>query len=148
MVPISAHALFAKPLVVAPTSMLAVEVLSRNGAYGVIWCDGRRTVDLLPGARIEVTRSPKPVKLARTQQSTFSERLVRKFELPVQGWRGPTLDESPAPTSQLPIIKTPKPKFPLEGPPAGHVPQVPDLMLPPHETSYSGTTGFYDQDRP
>ncbi|WP_026533141.1 NAD kinase [Arthrobacter sp. H41] len=89
MVPISAHALFAKPLVVAPSSVLAVELLSRTGARGVLWCDGRRSVDLPPGARIEVRRSPIPVRLARTAQTPFSERLVRKFELPVQGWRGP-----------------------------------------------------------
>lgn len=134
MVPISAHALFAKPLVVAPTSTLAVEVLTRNGAYGVIWCDGRRTVDLLPGARIEVTRSNKPVKLARTQQSPFSERLVRKFELPVQGWRGPSIEETVPPTSQLPIIKNPKRKSQLEGPPTGPIPQVPDLTVTHHES--------------
>ncbi|MBG6185071.1 NAD+ kinase [Arthrobacter sp. CAN_A214] len=89
MVPISAHALFAKPLVVAPSSVLAVELLSRTGARGVLWCDGRRSVDLPPGARIEVRRSPIPVRLARTAQTPFSERLVRKFELPIQGWRGP-----------------------------------------------------------
>lgn len=124
MVPISAHALFAKPLVVGPTSTLAVEVLSRNGASGVIWCDGRRTVELLPGARIEVTRSNKPVKLARTQQSPFSERLVNKFELPVQGWRGPSSVDTQPPTSQLPIIKSPKPKNFLEGPPTALIPQV------------------------
>ena len=146
MVPISAHALFAKPLVVAPTSTLAVEVLSRNGAHGVIWCDGRRTVELLPGARIEVTRSAKPVKLARTQQSPFSERLVRKFELPVQGWRGPSVEESSVPTTQLPIIRTPKPKSPLEGHPAGQIPQPPDLTIVTHTESYSGTTGYYGQD--
>lgn len=129
MVPISAHALFAKPLVVAPTSTLAVEVLTRNGAYGVIWCDGRRTVDLLPGARIEVTRSNQPVKLARTRQTPFSERLVRKFELPVQGWRGPSAEETPPPTSQLPIIGTPTPKTQLGGPRTGPIPQVPDLTV-------------------
>ena len=56
MVPISAHALFARPLVVAPTSVLAVEVLAPAEAAGVLWCDGRRTVDLPPGARIEVRR--------------------------------------------------------------------------------------------
>ncbi|WP_082357760.1 MULTISPECIES: NAD kinase [Arthrobacter] len=133
MVPISAHALFAKPLVVAPTSTLAVEVLTRNGAYGVIWCDGRRTVDLLPGARIEVTRSNKPVKLARTQITPFSERLVRKFELPVQGWRGPSPEGTSPPTSQLPIIKNPKPKSQLEGPPTGPIPLVPDLTVAHHD---------------
>ena len=56
MVPISAHALFARPLVVAPSSVLAVEVLARTEGSGVLWCDGRRTVDLPPGARIEVRR--------------------------------------------------------------------------------------------
>ncbi len=97
MVPISAHALFAKPLVVAPSSVLAVEVLSRTHAAGVLWCDGRRSIDLPPGARIEVRRSDHPVRLARTRQTPFSERLVRKFELPIQGWRGPVrAQEGPA----------------------------------------------------
>lgn len=89
MAPISAHALFAKPLVVAPSSVLAVEILTRTNASGVLWCDGRRSVDLPPGARVEVRRSAVPVRLARTAQTPFSERLVRKFELPTQGWRGP-----------------------------------------------------------
>ncbi|WP_394252526.1 NAD kinase [Arthrobacter pityocampae] len=89
MVPISAHALFAKPLVVAPTSVLAVELLTRTDAAGVLWCDGRRHLDLPPGARVEVRRSDNPVRLARTRRTPFSERLVRKFELPTQGWRGP-----------------------------------------------------------
>jgi NAD+ kinase len=91
MVPISAHALFAKPLVVAPTSLLAVEILTRTDAWGVLWCDGRRSIDLPPGARVEVRRSDHPVRLARTRQTPFSERLVRKFELPIQGWRGPVV---------------------------------------------------------
>lgn len=90
MAPISAHALFTKPLVIAPTSVLAVEILTRTDAAGVLWCDGRRTVDLPPGARVEVRRASTPVRLARTQLSPFSERLVKKFSLPTQGWRGPT----------------------------------------------------------
>ena len=60
MVPLSAHALFARPMVVAPTSVLAVEVLSNTEGSGVLWCDGRRTVDLPPGARIEVRRGDRP----------------------------------------------------------------------------------------
>ena len=87
--PISAHALFARPLVVAPSSVLAVEILTRTDAAGVLWCDGRRGVELPPGAQVEVTRSPTPVRLARTHSTPFSERLVRKFQLPTQGWRGP-----------------------------------------------------------
>jgi NAD+ kinase len=87
MVPISAHALFARPLVVAPTSVLAVEVISRQ-ASGVLWCDGRRTVELPPGARIEVRRGARPVRLVRLHEAPFTDRLVAKFDLPVEGWRG------------------------------------------------------------
>lgn len=88
MVPISAHALFSRPMVVAPSSTLAVEVLARTEGAGVLWCDGRRTVDLPPGARIEVRRGSVPVRLARLHQKPFTDRLVAKFGLPVQGWRG------------------------------------------------------------
>lgn len=88
MVPLSAHALFARPLVVSPESVISVDVLQRTNESGVLWCDGRRTVDLPAGARIEVTRSASPVKLARLALTPFSERLVRKFDLPTDGWRG------------------------------------------------------------
>jgi NAD+ kinase len=87
MVPISAHALFARPLVAAPTSVLAVEVVSHQ-ASGVLWCDGRRTVDLPPGARIEVRRGARPVRLVRLHEAPFTDRLVAKFGLTVEGWRG------------------------------------------------------------
>lgn len=100
LVPLSAHTLFSRPLVTAPTSTMAVEVLPNNGAAGVLWCDGRRTRDLPPGSRIEVTRSGKPVRLARIHPGPFSERLVKKFELPTRGWRGPNAlqsDGKPAP---------------------------------------------------
>jgi NAD+ kinase len=88
LVPISAHALFARPLVVAPTSVLAVEVIAPTEADGVLWCDGRRTVDLPPGARIEVRRGERPVRLVRLHEAPFTDRLVAKFGLPVEGWRG------------------------------------------------------------
>jgi NAD+ kinase len=88
MVPISAHALFARPMVVSPDSVLAVEVLARQGDPGVLWCDGRRTHTLVPGARVEVRRGSNPVLLARLSRDSFADRLVRKFELPVSGWRG------------------------------------------------------------
>ncbi|CAA9344877.1 MAG: NAD kinase [uncultured Nocardioidaceae bacterium] len=88
LVPISAHALFARPMVVAPTSMLAVELIEGTDGAGVLWCDGRRTVDLPPGARIEVRRGHAPVRLARLHEAPFTDRLVAKFELPVAGWRG------------------------------------------------------------
>lgn len=89
MVPISAHALFSRPLVVDPDSVMAVEVLQREDEHGVLWCDGRRSMDLPPGSRVEVTRSAEPVLLARVNQTPFAERLVDKFNLPTTGWRGP-----------------------------------------------------------
>jgi len=89
MVPLSAHALFARPLVVNPYSLLAVELLQRSVGHGVLWCDGRRTTELAPGSRVEVKRSTKSVRIARLTQGPFTDRLVRKFSLPVDGWRGP-----------------------------------------------------------
>ncbi len=89
MVPLSAHALFSRPIVVGPDRVLAVEVLRRTSGVGVLWCDGRRTHDLPPGARVEVRRSPEPVRVARIKDAAFADRLVAKFRLPVAGWRGP-----------------------------------------------------------
>jgi NAD+ kinase len=137
VVPISAHALFARPMVVSPESELAAEVIggppgrpypagptggATPGADGqtdasgaVLWCDGRRRVDLPAGARVEVRRGARPVLLARLRRVSqepdgavpastgpastgpagpdqagglFTDRLVAKFGLPVQGWRG------------------------------------------------------------
>jgi len=88
LVPLSAHALFARPLVVAPTSVLAVEVLQSTSSPATLWCDGRRSTPLTPGARVEVTRSQTTVRLARLSRGQFTDRLVHKFDLPVSGWRG------------------------------------------------------------
>jgi NAD+ kinase len=100
MVPISAHALFAPPMVVSPQSVLAVELIVASETSGaVLWCDGRRKVDLPPGARVEVRRGALPVLLARLQTSEsrsggFTDRLVAKFGLPVAGWRGRTWEDA------------------------------------------------------
>ncbi len=98
IVPISAHALFAPPMVVSPQSVLAVELLAGEEASGaVLWCDGRRKVDLPPGARVEVRRGALPVLLARLQgtgPAGFTDRLVAKFGLPVSGWRGRTREDA------------------------------------------------------
>jgi len=141
MVPISAHALFARPMAVSPRSVLAAEVIGAAGARqlgstpvsgqqapaaasgqsvaghsetagAVLWCDGRRMVELPPGSRVEVRRGSLPVLLARLPAATeatragageavtgiagpevrigapFTDRLVVKFGLPVTGWRG------------------------------------------------------------
>lgn len=88
VVPISAHALFARPLVVAPTSTVAIEVMPEIGSHGLLSCDGRRSRALPPGARVEITEGREVVKLARLRAAPFTDRLVRKFDLPVAGWRG------------------------------------------------------------
>lgn len=90
VVPLSAHALFAKPLVVGPEHAVAIEVLERTNGVGILWCDGRRSHDLPPGARVVVRRSDRSIRLARLHPAAFTDRLVRKFRLPVEGWRGPT----------------------------------------------------------
>lgn len=88
VVPLSAHALFAKPLVVSPDAAVAIEMLPGTSGSGILWCDGRRSHDLPPGARVVVRRSSRPVRLARLHPTGFTNRLVRKFQLPVAGWRG------------------------------------------------------------
>lgn len=88
VVPISAHAQFARPVVVGPQSRLAVEVVPFAGSAAVMWCDGSRMVDLPPGARVDVRRSDIPVRLARLTSWAFTDRLVAKFDLSVEGWRG------------------------------------------------------------
>jgi NAD+ kinase len=88
VVPVSAHALFARPMVVAPSSVVAVEVLA-SGTEAVLSCDGRRSLDLPHGARVEVRRGSSPVLLAKPpHMRTFTDTLVEKFDLPVDGWRG------------------------------------------------------------
>lgn len=85
--PVSAHALFARPLVIGSDSVVAFEVLP-SGTEGVVACDGRRTHVAPHGARVEVRTGVSPVLLARLHKRTFTDTLVSKFALPVEGWRG------------------------------------------------------------
>ncbi|PRI10593.1 NAD kinase [Leucobacter massiliensis] len=88
MVPIAAHALFDRPLVTGTDSVLSVRILPENVGPGVMWCDGRRRTELPAGSTVRVSRSEHAVRLARLDEGVFSDRLVRKFHLPVSGWRG------------------------------------------------------------
>ncbi|MDQ1704227.1 MAG: kinase [Frankiaceae bacterium] len=92
LVPISAHALFARPLVVGPESRLAVELLTETGG-AIAFCDGRRTTELAVRDRVEIGRGQLPVRLVRLSGATFTDRLVGKFRLPVRGWRGHTEED-------------------------------------------------------
>src|SRR6201994_1814958 len=137
MVPISAHALFARPMVVSPRSVLAIEVIGGSGrgpapltpeipfesagapSHGaVMWCDGRRMVDLEPGARVEVRRGALPVRLARLHGISAADggpaggdggapvpdRLVAQVGLAVKGWRGSRLGGRPDPDLDTPDV--------------------------------------------
>ncbi len=86
VVPLSAHALFARPMVVSPTSIVAIDLDQDSSA--VLSADGRRNVDVAGASRIEVRQNPRPVRFARISQAPFTDRLVAKFDLPVAGWRG------------------------------------------------------------
>jgi NAD+ kinase len=87
VVPISAHALFSRPLVVSPSSSIDIELLAQSSP-ALAWCDGARKIEVPPGSRLEVRRSSSSVKLARLHDSRFARRLVAKFNLPVKSWRG------------------------------------------------------------
>lgn len=88
LVPLAAHALFARPLVIGPKSWFAVEVLDRSVSEGIVVLDGFQSLDVPRGARVEVRLGADKVRLARTSDAPFTERLVRKFGLATEGWRG------------------------------------------------------------
>jgi len=87
LIPSNAHALFARPMVIAPNSQVAIEI-QPSSPPAVLDCDGRRTAALPSGARVEVTQGATPVRMVRLDGRPFTDRLVRKFDLPIRGWRG------------------------------------------------------------
>lgn len=86
LVPTNAHALFARPLVTSPDSVLTVSVPA-DGNRARVSADGRRTVEVPDGGRVDVRRAAQPVRIARVHAATFGDRLVAKFGLPVRGFR-------------------------------------------------------------
>jgi NAD+ kinase len=87
VVPNNAHALFGRPMVTSPDAVIAIEI-EASGNDALVFCDGRREMVLPAGGRIEVKRCGTAVKWARLDSAPFTDRLVRKFRLPVTGWRG------------------------------------------------------------
>ncbi|MFI6871680.1 NAD kinase [Nocardia sp. NPDC050406] len=93
VIPSNAHALFARPLVTSPDSLIAVETAA-TGHDAIVFLDGRRTLALPRGGRVEAVRGAEPVLLVRLDSAPFADRMVRKFQLPVTGWRGRRRTES------------------------------------------------------
>jgi len=85
LLPISAHALFARPMVVAPTSQIVVEIESSDA---LLSADALRKLPLRSGDRVQITKDSSVIKLSHINPTLFTDRLVAKFKLPVEGWRG------------------------------------------------------------
>jgi len=86
LVPNAAHALFQRPLVVAPNSQIGIELMGADQP-AVLSCDGRRSHPLPPHTKLRVERSEQTVSIARPHPTPFGERLVAKFQLPVRSFR-------------------------------------------------------------
>jgi NAD+ kinase len=74
--------------VLGPSSRVVVELLAAAQTTGVLSCDGRRSVELGSGMEVEVVRGRHRLRLARLSEAPFTDRLVGKFGLRVEGWRG------------------------------------------------------------
>lgn len=86
-VPLAAHALFARPIVIGSGSTMQFRIDEDSTVDGWICCDGRRQRALPKGTRIDVRQSSDRLRLARLSDAPFTNRLVTKFNLPVVGWR-------------------------------------------------------------
>ena len=85
LLPLAAHALFSRPMVVSPDCEIVIDVSSQNAQNSA---DGLRQTDLVAGDRIVLTRDASKIQLAYIANGEFTDRLVAKFKLPIEGWRG------------------------------------------------------------
>jgi len=85
LLPISAHALFARPMVISPKSEIVVEIQSDEA---LLSADALRKFPLTKGDQVRITRDPSKILLSHIVATTFTDRIVAKFKLPVEGWRG------------------------------------------------------------
>ena len=85
VLPISAHALFSRPLVISTQSEIVVRI---DSAQALLSSDSLRNFELVEGDRVHISKDEAIVRLAHLSNTLFSDRLVAKFKLPVQGWRG------------------------------------------------------------
>lgn len=85
LLPLAAHALFSRPMVVSPDSAIAIDIESDEG---LLLADGRRKFLLLQHDRIVITKDSQRVHLVHIEDALFTDRLVAKFKLPIEGWRG------------------------------------------------------------
>jgi NAD+ kinase len=85
LLPLAAHALFSRPMVVSPQSEIAIDIESEGADLNA---DGLRRIKLQENDRVILTADKKDINLAHIKETNFTDRLVAKFKLPVVGWRG------------------------------------------------------------
>ena len=85
VLPISAHALFSRTLVISTQSQIVVRI---DSSQAVLSADSLRNLNLQQGDRVHISKDAGVVQLAHLTNTLFSDRLVAKFKLPVEGWRG------------------------------------------------------------
>ena len=85
VLPLAAHALFSRPMVISPNSSVVIDIESPEA---MISADGMRKTPVLYGDRIVIRRSPMRVEIIHVESAVFTDRLVAKFKLPIEGWRG------------------------------------------------------------
>jgi NAD+ kinase len=85
LLPIAAHALFARPMVIAPTSTIGIAIESSDASLSA---DALRKIELKKDDEVAITKSSAQITLAHLKSTIFTDRLVAKFKLPIEGWRG------------------------------------------------------------
>lgn len=85
LLPLAAHALYSRPMVISPNSTIAIDIESTNAELS---SDGMRTIPVLQGDRVTITREIESINLVHLEDGAFTDRLVAKFKLPIEGWRG------------------------------------------------------------
>lgn len=85
VLPLAAHALFSRPMVISPASTVVIDIESPEA---MVTADGMRKIPLLTGDRVIITKSVERVEILHVESAVFTDRLVAKFKLPIEGWRG------------------------------------------------------------
>ena len=85
LLPLAAHALYSRPMVISPDSQIAIDIESLEA---LVSADGFRKVELQKDDRVIIRKTAKKMIILHIESAVFTDRLVAKFKLPIEGWRG------------------------------------------------------------
>jgi NAD+ kinase len=85
LLPLAAHALYSRPMVISPDSQIAIDIESLEA---LVSADGFRKVELQKDDRVIIRKTAKKMSILHIESAVFTDRLVAKFKLPIEGWRG------------------------------------------------------------